>query len=257
MAINLRSVSQQGVPSQSTCNPNLPVTQAIQIVPKSTQCQNLQPIQPAREALNVTPRNLITDSCGQIVIQVDNAGEGQGDSEIIMGGPWKMPSQADWADIAEYNTDINGYTNDDFLATFQGFNHAAIAGIVFNVGKRGEAFAMVTAFAGNGNAIMLERILGRRFDTSVAANLNFVNGTMRTVLIDNSTNYQVEFGADVYSDITSTGTGTVSDYEWCFGPAGVPITGYTGVKITFPAGFDNDIILCIGAVEGAAFSEGC
>lgn len=255
MAINLRGVA-SGIPSQSTCNPNLPVTQAIQIVPKSINCQNLQSIEPARTAVGISPRNLIVDSCGQIILDIDNAGEGQTENTFALGGPATFDRQAQWAQLTAYSA-WDGFNDAEFLVTIDGLDQTRIAGAAGTAGQNGEGAAIINQFVGRGNALLVSNILYVRADTSVTANNTFANTGFKTFLTDNSTNYAIEYGATVYADVTSTGSGSTSDFQWCFGPGGVPITGYTGVEITVPAEFDGQIRLCIDSVEGAAFEEGC
>lgn len=250
MAIQLRNVA-AGV-SQNSCNPDLPVTQAIQIKPYNpNSCQTTGPISPAKQATSITVRNLIADACGVLYWDIDNAGEGQSDRIVWFGGPRGLENTV--APIVY--PEPNGFDTASFIAEL--VNGPTLAG--GGTWAYGLGIRLTDEFWKGQNSIIASRFLVERLDTSVAANNQLLNNAFEPFIVDDSTTYKQEkSGAGIYSTQTSTGSGSTVTAEWCFGDAGVPLSQTTGVEFVIPAEFDGRIGVCIGAVQSnIEYSEGC
>jgi len=251
MAINLRNV-QSGQTQSQSCNPELPVTQAIQIKPYNpNSCQVTGPIQASKQATSITVRNLIADACGVIYWDIDNAGEGQTARTVWFGGPRGL-------EVAVSSTvydEPNGFDTASFIAELVN-GPSLSAGTTW---ASGLGIRLTDEFWKGQNSIIASRFIVERLDTTVAANNTLLNTPFEPFIVDDSTTYKQEkSGAGIFSTQTSTGSGSTVTAEWCFGDAGIPLSQTTGVEFIFPAEFDGRIGVCIGAVQSnIEYAEGC
>lgn len=255
----LQDIANGNIPAGG-CNSNQKLTadQTVTIVPYSpiADCQNTAPPTPSKQSTGLTVANLITDTCGNILLNIDNSVTGATDQEVSFGGPFMYPNQSDEAKVQNVAL---GFSTASLIINIDG-GPVPLAGSLFFGGTFAFGLAYVNFFTGHQEALLINQFYVQRIDGSTTPNNNLINTPFRPFTVGEADTYNVTpSGASIFSQITSTGSGQFVDAVWNFGfCGGLPMTQTTGALFTIPAGFKGQIGLCIRAHEGNIdFNEGC
>lgn len=255
----LQDIANGNIPAGGcNSNQNLQANQTVTILPYSpvADCQNTAPPSPSKQATALTVANLITDTCGNIILNIDNSATPSTAKEVSFGGPFMYPNQADSARVQDVAL---GFASAGLIINIEG-GPVPIAGSTFFGGTNGFGLAYVNYFTGHQEALLVSRIWVQRALQTTTANADLINTPFKPYTVGEADTYNVTpSGAEVFAQITSTGSGDYVDAIWDFGfCGGLPMTQTTGALFTIPAGYVGKLGICIKAHEGnILFNEGC